>query len=1171
MAEPSKINPFEEEEPIVEKANPFEIEETPVNNSVVETKVEKANPFEESFVSSEEYNKNNINEANKIRINAYHDLLDRNPEELKTEDLPIPNLSMYEGLSFDDSVNLYKIYRANEDTRYGLFGPAYKSEDKTSTIPFPDEDFFGDDYGTVDEEGNPVIEKGAGVALSDKVGFGISNALKWIAVTGAAGIDYLGNAIAKKTGTVDLVDDETGELQWDYITGEEFTKKLEEDPNYGSLSAALDKNLAEVNPGDSISDTLIVEGTGLLVGGAGAYKLADKAIKYIPKLPSFVKGLTKFTSVEAGMSAALSPEVGTVFLGDNSLFNTEGTILEGVDVDPNDPQYQQILDKKLNIFMDAMLIAKPAEGILKTAVWTGKGAYNLVLAPILNLGSRSRREQEVVKQILDKLALAADPKTASATDLNSIKQEIVQLIKENQEVIIRMSDDEEMRLGLDTMGALERALADNAGEEQVQAILSNARGQRQGALASGESTNLEVVTGRASTKLDELTSQTDEVLAEEQMLDSADAIAQQGLGEIATAKSLVDDLTQQIADANGDVLKVLESNPVFEDLVGKVDGIDFNSLKNASAEDIIKVLEDSYGKMTNEKNLKYSAVKGGEIDNDALFSILSEINPGQLDAGASSLNASNPLANLLKVVKEIDGDDIVEGINVSAKERLDNLIASEGLDFGKLYQMRGDLAVLKNDFFLSKNPEQIAAARIFNNFVKFIDEDALDFVIKGGGEAGDNAKIAKDYYKNDYAPIWNDGALTDYVDVYSQNYKFNKANYMQGVSDILEDTISNKNQYRATHLVNALDTMQDASQASLVTDYIIGDVVSNLNVKIKSGIPLDKIGMTDIVGSLSQYSNIVSRNFPEEAARISSFIDNLNSQRGNIEGLTSQLDQAIEAHKAAEDLIYTKQLSEFFDRSGRPVAPENVYQAFNRIFNDSVNGGNTLDDILERAGDDPLILDGIKVAYQKHLRTKIFGANIETAGNRAIKTSGAEEIVEGLKPTLEYGKKIFKETPEIIDAYETLIELSYGIQRSKGAKSITSDSSTVFRAKATQSVDRLVTMIFGVLDRVGARIRIAASGVIRNLDTEVAAITDDMLSNPEEFIRVANKVTKDQLPMEVQDLLWTYFVRVGIYNEDNEQERTEFIRALADVELKMDEVLIDLENQTQQILTTPND
>ena len=43
-------------------------------------------------------------------------------------------------------------------------------------------------------------------------------------------------------------------------------------------------------------------------------------------------------------------------------------------------------------------------------------------------------------------------------------------------------------------------------------------------------------------------------------------------------------------------------------------------------------------------------------------------------------------------------------------------------------------------------------------------------------------------------------------------------------------------------------------------------------------------------------------------------------------------------------------------------------------------------------------------------------------------------------------------------------------------------------------------------------------------------------------------------------------VRVGIYNEDNEKERSEFIRALAEVELEIDQKLIDLEEQTDQIL-----
>ena len=1122
-----------------------------------------------SFVDSQTYAEENKKEEEKLRLTAYQKLLERDPEELKTSDLPPPNTQMYDGLSSEEANKLYEIYRQNENARIGLFGRVLEGEDKDRVIPVPTETFFSADFGKKDESGSAVFEKGAKVSLSDKAIYGVGNALKWLGLTGAAGIDYVADKLEEKMplGALDFYDEATGEYRFDYIPPEELKEIKQEDINAYSLASAIDKDVAETDPGDSIGDTLVLEGVGLIVGGGSAFKLADDVMKYAPKLPKVVKGLTKFTSVEAGMATALSPDVGTFIIGENTLFgDMSGTILQGVDVDPNSPEYEQTLAKKTNILMDALILAKPAEGVIRAGVWASKGTYNLVIEPILNIGSKSRREKEIVNQILDKLAMAANPEKYGA-DYNTVKKELVKLIEENQEVIIKMADDEEIRLGLDTMGALERALANDASDEQVQAILSNARGQRQGALAGGEAQQLEVATARASKTLDDLTSQTDDALATESMLDAADNIAQQGLNEIATAKSLVDDLTKKIDDANGDVIAVLKSNPVFEDLIGKIDGVDFNSLKNSSAEDIIKVLEDSYGSMTSQKNAKYAAVQGGEIDSDALFDILSEINPGQLDAGASSLNASNPLANLLKVLRQLEDDVITDGVNISAKERLEDLIQTEGLDFGQLYKMRGDLAVLKNDFFLSKNPEQIGAARIFDKFVKFIDEDALDFVIKGGGEAGENAQIAKDYYKNTYAPIWNDGALKDYVDVYSQNYKFNKANYMQGASDILEDTITNKNKYRAAHLINSLDTIGDANQASLITDYIIGDIVSKINVKIKSGVPLEDIGVEDIVSSLSQYSDIVSRNFPEEANRISAFIDSLKNQRGNVDALNKQLDDAISSHKAAEDLIYTQQLSEFFDRSGRPVAPENVYQAFNRIFNDSVNGGNTLDDILERAGDDPIVLDGIKIAYQKHLRGKIFGANIDTVGARSIKTTNAEQIVEELQPTLEYGRKIFKDTPEIIDGYEKLIELSYGIQRSKGAKTITSDSSTVFRAKATQSVDRLVTMIFGVLSRVGARVRIAASGVIRSLDTEVGAITDDMLANPEEFVRIAKKVTKDQLPTDVQDVLWSYLTRVGVYNENNENEKKEFIEALADIELQMTENIMDLEEQTREIFT----
>ena len=321
-----------------------------------------------SFVDSQTYAEENKKEEEKLRLTAYQKLLERDPEELKTSDLPPPNTQMYDGLSSEEANKLYEIYRQNENARIGLFGRVLESEDKDRVIPVPTETFFSADFGKKDESGSAVFEKGAKVSLSDKAIYGVGNALKWLGLTGAAGIDYVADKLEEKMplGALDFYDEATGEYRFDYIPPEELKEIKQEDINAYSLASAIDKDVAETDPGDSIGDTLVLEGVGLIVGGTSAFKLADDVMKYAPKLPKVVKGLIKFTSVEAGMATALSPDVGTFIIGENTLFgDMSGTILQGVDVDPNSPEYEQTLAKKTNILMDALILAKPAEGVIR--------------------------------------------------------------------------------------------------------------------------------------------------------------------------------------------------------------------------------------------------------------------------------------------------------------------------------------------------------------------------------------------------------------------------------------------------------------------------------------------------------------------------------------------------------------------------------------------------------------------------------------------------------------------------------------------------------------------------------------------------------------------------------------------------------------------------------------
>jgi hypothetical protein len=597
--------------------------------------------------------------------------------------------------------------------------------------------------------------------------------------------------------------------------------------------------------------------------------------------------------------------------------------------------------------------------------------------------------------------------------------------------------------------------------------------------------------------------------------------------------------------------------------------------------------------MTDQKNSLYTAIKGGEINPNGLIEILQDLQPGQISAAKEQLKPNSIFGRLLDevqlVTKQVDGEAVTETAE-QMQARMLKFINDEGLDFQTLYrEIRPAVAQNASDMFAQGNN---AAGRVMREFVSYIDTKAVDDLIEfGDDEVAEAAVAAKEYYVKEYSPFWRDGmALEEIGNIHTQTVgrtsddmakqgleiqtkKFNKNSRQQVVA-----ALSDSEKEAGEQIIGMLD---QGGNAGLVTDYIIGDIMGKLSTRIGGTTKIPDIDTADIIESLSGYGTLVRENFPDQATRIDTLLDNLRNSSLTREQLEAQIKSATDAATAAKERIYGDELAAFFQPNGKVKI--NGFKAFEKILNDpqsmrKVPGTEQFEgplaDLIKTAKEsgNPVLLEGMQVAYARHFRKKFLAATQELGGNRMLKTGVDTAVRDELDNVLLYGEAVFGDKPALINGLKVLLNETGIITRAKGAKSIGAGSDTyanMLQAGAKQALDKSVTLTLGVLSRLGARVRAAGTGLITNAVNKngVARVTDVMFADPDAFLEVARRVTEQdgQVSTAAAEILKTYALRVGIYNEDNEPSDAEMLELLIDTERMLREGR-DTVQQTKEAL-----
>lgn len=710
---------------------------------------------------------------------------------------------------------------------------------------------------------------------------------------------------------------------------------------------------------------------------------------------------------------------------------------------------------------------------------------------------------------------------------------------------------------LDTMSALERGLRQEGDSAVNRQVTTQARGMRSGVVNSGGGAPATIE--RLSTparQFEEVTSGVEQARGGAGAIEGArQSVVDTGTAAVRQTEEALGQARQQLADAERNVVQLIKEDPTFGakiDDLSKASGINIYAGKNQAEADIVANVRRAYETMTQTKNDLYSAVRGGDVDALGLVRAMDTLQPGQLDIALTALPGNSQVGAFLNVTRRRMVQDANGAVrretDGEAFERVSQWLYDNNVDYGQLYrEIRPAVSQTAELMFAASDPAAKAGGQALRNFVGWIDGPALDHVIAiGDTEIAAAARNAKDYYVKEYAPFWRDGKLAEVADLYNRTVgrtsdglaaagqEVMPVTFKAEARNTLISTLNDANREYAGQVIDLLSRPEAGQNAKLVTDYILGDAVGGITAKLDANpsSTLADIDVADILGKLNQYRTILTENFPQEAGRISAFIDNLSNAKGNVEQVRGLITQAEEAAKAAKASLREGAISRFFNDNGVPNP--NGYAVLEGIFKNP-QGATELGELITAGQTNPLIRDGLQAAYARYIREKVLGTVQELGGNRAVKPSEISKIQSELNPVMEHGRAIFKDTPEVMGTIEGLLDLAGFITKSKNARAIAADPATAARMEASRATNRIVTAVFGVLSRRGAVIRNFSNAVIRKLTPEdmVYRMMDEIYSDPDKFVSLAKGLVTDTTKRDAAIRIATLAARAGINASGN--------------------------------------
>lgn len=919
-----------------------------------------------------------------------------------------------------------------------------------------------------------------------------------------------------------------------------------------------------VNTGESVGDALVAEGVPILVSSLVAAGLALRATQGTNLL---VRGGATLTAGEIGATSVTSSDAGSLLVGENAMI----PILRGVDLE--DGTANDVIEARLNIMVDGLMAGGIVGGTVMTGAKALKLAYGVAIEPLVNITVRGEKGIEdtainsVLRQLTDEVSGLSSADLADPNIRFQAAERIRLIMEENESVLVPYLTrlEETLPVELDSMSALIRGLdqTEDAG------LISRAESLRSGTIQSGGTRTLDQ-TNKPARTLDE---QTGEFLREvggetpaeqtDTMFRGADTLAESGRREVVDAQTNVQSAREAYERSATELVSDLANDVELSDEIRRLSqatGTEIDTSRTASREQIRGQIETAYANMRNTKNSLYGAIEGGPIDTGALYDVLSNVRLDELSRQATSLQRTSPLKEIVElfqpqfrdpqgnvVSRELvpfdpnTPDTVPAGFNQESRDeviaRMNGWFARdpEMYNFGFFQNIiRPELSTLASDLF-ARNESR--SGGIVRQIVKTIDDDMVDFVARTDPNLADAAVEAKRYYADEFAPLFRDGRLAEFSELYDSTVArdIRPVDFASGSRNIVDSTIRSGDEAQIGQFRDLLSRSEAGADPSPLASYMVADTISNAADALRSSGGTDA-QLGGFIGQIRQYSESLNELFPAQAVELNDFIRRVEAAQGNRVELQRVMDEAQTTLRQTVDDVQNGELSAFFRRDfGNTTDPllknlataSDPQAAFRSVLlsnrNDTTAVVRTL---MDRANALPdaerrVVMDGMQTAYTRLFRDQVLGRRREQAGIRPINPSRIELGLEEVQSLFRVGDEVFRDTPEFMDAMRSMSELAGITASSRNATPLSSMSATEFNRQATTATNRLIYTFIGPLTRTGTRVRAFVGTALENLapDDRAKAIMDNIMANPKYFNELALRYNRQPNDPAAQEVL----------------------------------------------------
>jgi len=604
--------------------------------------------------------------------------------------------------------------------------------------------------------------------------------------------------------------------------------------------------------------------------------------------------------------------------------------------------------------------------------------------------------------------------------------------------------------------------------------------------------------------------------------------------------------------------------------LGTQSGSDVVSGKRSTRTQIIDQLEKGYARDLNTKNAAYAEIDGGDIDAEALFEKFSSMPSEGITAAARNFERSDPVRSFLEQlqavkVDEVDADGAVtKRLETSdeVEERFKSWLL-DNTDFGFFYQkIRPELAQLASDAFDSAGGSGLG--RYYRDLIKYIDDDMVRHVRQADPDLAEAADNAKAEYKKfagtwlqpntpleKFARIWN-GTLgrtpvNNQKSIISQTEQFRPSFEVQSEAQIAGALDSNL----GAGTQNLAQGLARVGDPGLIADYYIIDTLQSFATEMRVG-GLEGANFGDFTKRMMRYAEQLEglrETSPEMAAKVDSinlFIYRLEDASVSQEAMEKIIDNSAEVAGETLKGIQSSVLNRFLNEELSPsvrtmllgsqgaVKTSDPEAAFKSVFTQKSKGKNEaparvaeLMQYINNAPEleRPIILKGLKMAYNRHLEDTVFAVSEELGGVRPARPKGIQDGLTGRSQLFDIGDMIYADKPEFMQYMRASLDAAERASQEASATPIKGQSSTAFSQDAATATTRLIYTFVGALSRTGAKLRAGASAVIERAapDERAAAIRTKLLADPDYFLALADKYNKDPRDPLLADLLTNYF------------------------------------------------